>query len=151
MTILTTLQDEMKNAMKSRDQARLDALRLMVSSIKYAQVDLPRGKAGSPNITDEQIVPVLQKEAKKRREAIEAYKAAGRGELQAKEEYELKLIEDYLPKMMSEDEVRAKVQAALESAKPENFGMAMNVAMKAVAGQSSGVVVSKVVKELFGK
>lgn len=144
MTILTTLQDEMKNAMKLRDQARLDALRLMVSSIKYAQVD-------SPNITDEQIVAVLQKEAKKRREAIEAYKAAGRTELQVKEEYELKLIEDYLPKMMSEDEVRDKVQAALESAKPENFGMAMNMAMKAVAGQSNGAVVSKIVKELFGK
>lgn len=142
MTLLTTLQDEMKNAMKSRDQARLDALRLMVSSIKYAQVD-------SPNITDEQIVAVLQKEAKKRRESIEAYKSAGRAELQAKEEFELKLIEEYLPKSISEDEVRALVKTALESAKPDNFGMAMNVAMKAVAGQSNGAVVSKIVKELF--
>ncbi len=142
MTILVTLQDEMKMAMKARDQVRLDALRLMVSAIKYAQVD-------SPNITDEQIVVVLQKEAKKRREAIEAYKAGGRDELAQKEQYELSLIEEYLPKTMPEDEVRAKVKSALESAKPENFGMAMNAAMQAVAGQSNGAVVSKIVKELF--
>ena len=59
------------------------------------------------------------------------------------------MIEEYLPKLMSEDEVWTKVKEALESAKPDNFGMAMNVSMKAVGGQSSGAVVSKIVKELF--
>jgi uncharacterized protein YqeY len=142
MSILITLQDEMKSAMKARDQVRLDALRLMVSSIKYAQVD-------SPNISDEQIVAVLQKEAKKRREAIEAYKSAGRNEALAKEQYELKLIEDYLPKSLSEEEVRAKVKEALETAKPDNFGMAMKAAMTAVGGQSDGGTVAKIVKEFF--
>ena len=73
MTILTDLQDEMKTAMKARDQARLDALRLLISSIKYAQVD-------TPDMGDAQIVEVLKKEAKKRREAIVAYQGAGRGE-----------------------------------------------------------------------
>lgn len=143
MSILTVLQDEMKVAMKARDQARLDALRLMVSSIKYAQVDLP-------DITDEQIVEVLKKEAKKRRESIVAYKDGGRTELADKEQYELTLIEEYLPKSMSEDEVRAKVKAALDEAKPENFGMAMNAAMKVIGKGAEGGTVAKVVKELFG-
>lgn len=142
MSILTVLQDEMKVAMRSRDQVRLDALRLMVSSIKYAQVD-------SPNITDEQIAEVLKKEAKKRRESIVAYKAGNREELAAKEQYELDLIESYLPKGMSEDEVRAKVKEALDNAKPENFGMAMNAAMKVIGKDAEGGTVAKIVKELF--
>ena len=144
MSILIDLQEQMKIAMKARDQSRLDAIRLMVSSIKYAQVDLP-------DITDEQIVEVLKKEAKKRRESIEAYKGAGRTELAEKEQYELTLIEEYLPKMMSEDAVRSIVKEALEAAKPENFGMAMNAAMKAVGKGAEGAVVAKMVKELFQK
>lgn len=142
MSILNVLQEEMKTAMRSRDQARLDALRLMVSSIKYAQVD-------SPDITDEQIAEVLKKEAKKRRESIVAYKAGNREELAEKEQYELDLIESYLPKGMSEDEVREKVKAALGEAKPENFGMAMNAAMKVIGKDAEGGVVAKIVKELF--
>ncbi len=144
MTILNVLQDEMKAAMRSRDQARLDALRLMVSAIRYKEVD-------TPNLSDEQIVDVLSKEAKKRREAIEAYKQAGRDEAATQEQYELNLIEEYLPKMMSEDEVRAKVKAALDEAKPDNFGLAMNAAMKAIGKDAEGGTVAKIVKELFGK
>lgn len=142
MTILTTLQDEMKTAMKARDQARLDAIRLIVSALKYAQVD-------NPAMGDEEMIVVLTKEAKKRREAIEAYKAAGRVEAAEKEQYELALIEMYLPKQMGEEEVRAKVAEALSSAKPANFGLAMNSAMKAVGKGAEGAMVAKIVKELF--
>lgn len=144
MSILTDLQDQMKTAMKAHDQARLDAVRLMVSAIKYVIVD-------NPELDDAGMVNVLIKEAKKRRESILAYKQAGRDEQAAQEEYELRLIEEYLPKTMAEEEVRALVAQALETAKPENFGMAMNVAMKAVKGQSDGATVSKIVKELFAK
>lgn len=142
MSLLSELQEQMKMAMKAHDQARLDALRLMVSAIKYAQVD-------NPEMGDEQMLAVLAKEAKKRREAILAYKEAGRAEQAKQEEYELNLIEDYLPKMMSEAEVRALVQQILEQAKPTNFGMAMNVAMKAVGSGADGATVARIVKELF--
>lgn len=144
MTLLNDLQDEMKLAMKAHDQARLDALRLMVSAIRYIEVD-------TPNLNDEQIIAILTKEAKKRRESIVAFKEAGRDEQAKQEEYELGLIEEYLPKMMGEDEVRAKVKEALDIAKPENFGMAMNAAMKAVGKGAEGGTVSKIVKELFSK
>jgi uncharacterized protein YqeY len=142
MGILQTLQDEMKIAMKARDQARLDALRLIVSSLKYAEVD-------TPNMSDEQIVVVLQKEAKKRREAAQAYSEAGRTEAAEKEQYELHLIEAYLPKMLSEDDVRAKVAEVLASKSFDNFGAAMSASMGAPKGQADGGVVSRIVKELF--
>src|SRR5689334_16094089 len=109
----------MKTAMKARDQARLDALRLIVSAVRYAEVD-------SPNMSDEQIVAVLSKEAKKRRESIVAYEAAGRSEAAAQEKYELGIIEGYLPKMMDESVVRAKVQEVLSAHSYANFGLAMN-------------------------
>lgn len=144
MTILMTLQDEMKVAMRARDQARLDAIRLMISAIKYAEVD-------TPNMGDDQIVSVLSKEAKKRREAIEAYTAAGRNEAADKEKFELSIIEAYLPTMMSEDEVRQKVKSVMEATKYDNFGMAMGAAMKAVGKGAEGAMVSKIVKEFFGK
>jgi len=145
MSILTDLQDQMKTAMRSHDQARLDALRLMVSAIKYVVVD-------KPDLDDEGMVAVLSKEAKKRRESIVAYKAAGREEQAEQEQYELNLIEDYLPKMMSEDEVREKVKSVKGEVTSEmNFGEIMKLAMKAVSGQSDGATVSKIVKELFAK
>ncbi|MFH2085184.1 MAG: GatB/YqeY domain-containing protein [bacterium] len=140
---MTTLQDEMKTAMKAHDQARLDSLRLLVSAIKYVEVD-------SPNLTDEQIVEVLKKETKKRREAIEAYKGAGRMEAAEKEQYELTMIETYLPKMMGEEEVRERVLSIKEQVlSAGNFGAGMQVAMKVVGKGAEGAIVARIVKELF--
>lgn len=132
----------MKAAMKAHDQPRLDALRLMVSAIRYVQID-------SPEMTDEQMTAVLIKEAKKRNEAIEAYHKAGRSEQEAKEKYELSVIEAYLPKMMGEEELRAKVTEVMGANKFESFGMAMNTVMKAVGKSADGAMVSRLVKELF--
>lgn len=144
MSLLVTLQDEMKTAMKARDQARVDALRFIISAIKYAMVD-------APDLDDGGIVAVLTKEAKKRRESIVAYMAAGRSELADKEKYELMLIEGYLPKMMSEEEVRGKLAAMVEQFAGKNMGEAMKIAMKEVGGKAEGGVVAKVVKELLAQ
>lgn len=144
MGILLTLQDEMKNAMKARDQARLDAIRLMISAIKYSEVD-------SPNQSDEQIVAVLQKEAKKRREAIEAYTKAGRTGAAEKEQFELKLIEKYLPERLGEDQIRAKAQEVLGGGQYDNFGLAMGAVMKVMKGQADAGLVAKIVKELLSQ
>ena len=143
MSLLTNLQDEMKAAMKAHDQARLDALRLMVSAIRYTQID-------NPEMTDEQMVSVLVKEAKKRNEAIEAYHKAGRTEQEAKEKYELSVIEAYLPKMMSEDELRNKVLSVKDKVLSQgNFGAAMQFVMKELKGQADGAMVAKIVKEIY--
>lgn len=145
MSLLTTLQDEMKTAMKARDQARLNALRLMVSAIKYAIVD-------NPEMGDEQVIEVLKKEAKKRREAIEAYKSGGRVEQAEQEQYELTLIETYLPKMMSEEELGELVQGMMnDELRIMSYGQVMQVVMKELKGQAEGGIVAKIVKELLAK
>ena len=144
MGILNTLQDEMKSAMKARDQARLDALRFLISAIKYAGID-------QGEMTDDKVVAVLTKEAKKRRESIVAYDNAGRTELAEKEKYELSLIESYLPKMMSEEEVRSQLTAINTQLTGKNMGEAMKIAMQAVGGKAEGGAVAKVVKELLGQ
>lgn len=129
-------------AMRSRDQARLDALRLMVSAIKYVQVD-------TPELDDAGVIQVLTKEAKKRREAILAFKEAGRADQAAQEEYELKLIEEYLPKMMSEDEVRVVVNTILKDVANISMGEAMKMVQVELKGKADGGTVSKIVKELI--
>ena len=91
----------------------------------------------------------IQKEAKKRRESIVAYREAGRDEQLMIEENELKLIEGYLPRMMSEEEVRVKVGEILKSGEFANFGMVMNKVMSELKGKADGGVVSKAVKELY--
>ncbi len=134
----------MKNAMRAKDAQRLSALRMLISAIRYAEID-------APEMGEEGVVAVLKKEAKKRRESVEAYAAAGRTESAANEQYELDMIESYLPKQMSEDEVRAKVTEALEGQEFANFGLAMNAVMKVVGKEADGGLVARIVKETFGK
>jgi len=140
--LLDTLQNDMKTAMKAGDKARLSTLRLVISAIKYAQVD-------NPTLDDGGMTSVLQKEAKKRREAIEAYKAAGRDDSAASEQSELEIIESYLPKMLTEEEVRKEVEGVLATGSFPNFGAAMGAAMGKMKGRADGGVVSKIVKELY--
>jgi uncharacterized protein len=89
MTILMQLTDDMKAAMKAQDPARLSAIRMLISAIKYAIVD-------SPEMSEEVVVSILIKEAKKRREAATAYRTAGREEQAKGEEFELSVIQTYL-------------------------------------------------------
>ena len=142
MSLLDTLTEEMKSAMKAGEKERLSTLRMLISAIRYAEID-------NPEMKEEDEVKVLQKEAKKRRESIVAYREAGRDEQLMIEENELKLIEGYLPRMMSEEEVRVKVGEILKSGEFANFGMVMNKVMSELKGKADGGVVSKAVKELY--
>ena len=132
----------MKTAMKAGDKSRLSAIRMLVSAVRYVGID-----AGE--MTDEKVIAVLQKEAKKRRESIEAYTAAGRTEAAEQEKRELAIVEEYLPKMMKEGEVKAKVEEVLKNGSFPNFGAAMGACMAALKGQADGGMVSRMVKELY--
>ena len=142
MTVLDILQADMKAAMKAQDPARLSAIRMLVSAIRYSEID-------HPGMDDAAMVEVLRHEAKKRREAVDAYKAAGRAESATAEQTELDLIATYLPTQMDETAVRAKVQEYLATNTPADFGSAMRGVMQALKGQADGGMVSKIVKELF--
>jgi len=148
MSIVGNLQDEMKKAMKAQDAPRLSAIRMLISAIRYAGIDFAAGGGGE--MTDEQVIPVLAKEAKKRRESIVAYRAAGRTEQAKQEEFELAMIEGYLPKMMDEAEVRIRVLGMKEKWEGRtNFGEVMQSIMKEFKGQAEGSIVAKVVKEVL--
>jgi uncharacterized protein YqeY len=142
MSVLVILQDQMKSAMRERDAQKLSAIRMLVSAIRYAQID-------EPELSDEGMISVLKREAKKRRESIVAYTAAGRTEAAEAEAYELAMIEEYLPKQMDETVVRAKVEEALAGQTFANFGLAMNVVMKAVGKEADGGMVARIVKEIY--
>ena len=128
--------------MKAQDSARLSAIRMLISAIKYAMVD-------TPEMSEEAVVAVLAKEAKKRRESVEAYRSGGREELAKAEEFELSVIQQYLPAMMSEEEVRSKL--ATLNLKGMSIGDAMKLAMPVTKGKADGGVVARIVKELIAQ
>lgn len=140
-SLMKRLTDDMKTAMKAGDKPRLSAIRMLVSAVRYVGID-------TGEMTDEKVVEVLTREAKKRRESVEAYRNAGREEQARGEEFELTVIQEYLPTLMSEEEVRAKVQELLIN-KGLPMGQAIGLVMKELKGKADGGVVSRIVKEVL--
>lgn len=140
MSRLDELTEEMKKSLKAGDSRRLSVVRLLISAIKYAQVD-------KADLGDAEMVEVLQREAKKRRESIAAYEGAGKSERAAEEAYELSVIQEYLPTMMSEEEIAAQVKAILGEQVYPNPGIAIGKVMASLKGKAEGQVVSRLVLE----
>jgi uncharacterized protein len=140
------LRDSVRNdflaAVKARDKKKSEALRMVESVLKQVEIDTRK------ELSDDEVIKLLQKEVKKRQEAIELYKRADRQELVDKEEYEASLIKEYLPKQMEKAEVTAIVDQVVSSlSETANFGQVMQETMKQVAGKADGKLVSEVVRE----
>lgn len=145
MTLVSRLTDDMKTAMKSGEKTRLSAIRMLISAVRYVSID--KGE-----LSDEQVIEILTREAKKRKESVEAYRNAGREEQARAEEFELSVISEYLPTLMSEDEVRVNVERILNKEQGiANMGQAIGLVMKELKGKADGAVVSKIVKEIVEK
>ncbi|NLR90941.1 MULTISPECIES: GatB/YqeY domain-containing protein [Flammeovirga] len=145
MTLKEKIQDAMKVAMKAKDKATLGTLKQLKAKIQLAET--ADGKNGV--LTSEDELKLLMKEAKQRRESAETYKSSGREDLAETELVELAVIESYLPKQMSEEEVEAAVkelitQVGAES--PKDMGKVMGAAGKKFAGVADMKVVSAKVK-----
>jgi uncharacterized protein len=146
MELKDRLRTDMADAMRSGDQQRRDLLRMMVAAVKQEEVD------SRQTLSDDGVLSVLQRQAKQRRESIADAQSAGRADLVAQEEAELALIEQYLPQMMSRDEVRAlagQVIADLNAADMKSMGRVMGQLMPQLQGKAEGHVVSDVVRELL--
>jgi len=144
MSLVDQLQEEITAAMKERDADRRDALRLIANALRTAEKELQR-----PLSEDEEL-QVLQRERKKRVEAIEAYEAAGRDEQADKEEYELDVLEEFMPEPLSEDELERIVDNAIAevgATSMRDLGRVMADVMPQVAGRADGSVVSQLVRE----
>jgi uncharacterized protein len=141
------IQEELKQSMLAKDTARTSTLRMLISAIGYYEIQ--KGGAGY-EATDEDVLTVVQKEAKQRMDAIEQYKAANRPELADKETLELGILQSYLPAQMTEHEVRSIVKETISqvgATSPSDIGKVMGALMPKVKGKADGGVISRVVKE----
>jgi uncharacterized protein YqeY len=144
MGLKERLLQDMKEAMRAKDKVRLSTIRMINSLIKNAEID-KRGE-----LTDDEIVQLLMKYAKQRREAIEMYEKGGRQDLVEKEKAELAVVESYLPKQLSEEEIRELVKEAIEAvgaSSPKDLGKVMQYVMPKVKGRAEGSLVNKIARE----
>lgn len=141
------LQEDLKAAMIAHDEQKLSVIRMLKSAIQYFEIQ--KGGAGY-SAKDEEILDVISKEVKKRREAIDLYEKGGRPELAEKEKQEMKILQSYLPEQMSEDEVRKLVSEAIEqtgASSIQEMGKVMGVLMPKVKGKADSSLVSGFVRE----
>ena len=135
--------------MLAKNELKTSVLRMVLSAINYYEIQ--KGGAGY-EATDEDVLTVIQKEAKQHNDSIEQFKNAGRQELVDKETRELGILKNYLPQQMSEDEIKKLVEEAIaqtEATSIQDVGKVMGVLMPKVKGKADGGLVSKVVREEF--
>tara|TARA_Y100000310_G_scaffold339408_1_gene431963 strand:- start:577 stop:1038 length:462 start_codon:yes stop_codon:yes gene_type:complete len=149
MNLKEQISEDIKNALKAGDSFTAGVLRMVVAALQNKSIE-KRGKGEEEELTQEEILEILAREAKKRKEAIELYKQGDRQELADNEEKELAIIEKYLPQQMSKEEVVEIVSAIIEKNKPENFGEAMKLVMAELKGKADGKMVAEVIKDQLG-
>ena len=144
MSLIAEIEAEIKDAMRGREQLRADTLRLTLASLRSAEKEL-----GRPLKEDEEL-QVLQRERKRRAEAAEAFRSAGRDEQAATEEEELEIIEEFMPEALGEDELEQIVDDAIAetgATSLRDLGRVMADVMPQVAGRADGSAVSQLVRE----
>lgn len=145
------LRDELKDSMFAKDELRTSVLRMLISAITYFEIQ--KGGAGY-EATDEDVMTVIDKQVKQRRDSIEQFEKAGRQELADKEKAEMAILEKYLPEQMGEEEVRVLVKEAIEqtgATTPQDMGKVMGALMPKTKGKADGTLVSRIVRELLQK
>ncbi len=148
MSLEQTIMAEMKEAMKSKNEAMLRGLRAIKAEIIKAKTE--PGAGGEIDEATEQ--KFLQKMMKQRRDSIEIFEKQGRNDLAEKEKEEVSLIERFLPKQLSEEEITASVKAIIAetgASSAADLGKVMGVASKQLAGKADGKIISQIVKNLL--
>ena len=143
MSLKERIQQDVKDAMRARDKARLGALRLVAAAIKQIEVD------SRSELDDAGVTAVLDKMAKQRRESLEQYEKAGRDDLAEQERFELALLSDYLPKPLGEEELAALIDAAIAesgASSMRDMGQVMGLLKDQVAGRADMKAVSGTVR-----
>jgi len=148
MALKDQIMADLKQAMKQKQKDRLRVLRSIKA--KLLEKEISERQGGEGELSDEQAVEVLMKAAKQRKESIEQFEEGGRSELADKEREELAIIESYLPKMLTEDEIRAAVREKIDALGAEDMsdmGRVMGAMMDELKGRAEGSKVSRIVKE----
>ncbi len=145
MSLLARIDQDVKQAMIAKDQTRLDVLRFLKSAIKYVAIE----KTGS-EMTDADILQVIQKQIKQRQESIQQFVNGGRLDLSAKEKQELVVLEAYLPKQIPDDELKAFIDQQIKDAQAsskKDFGRVMKMCVEKLSGRAD----NKRISEALGK
>ncbi len=145
MALKEKLQNDLTAAMRARDEVRSGTIRMVLTAIKNEEV---AGKEAR-ELSDAEVITVLSREAKKRREAAEAYEQAGAADRAANEKAEGSIIAEYLPAQLSEQEIKVLIAAAIAetgASGPQQMGLVMKSIQPKIAGKADGGVVSSLVK-----
>ncbi len=155
MTIKVRLSDDLKDAMRARDELRRNVLRSVLTAIsnaEIARVDVKDAAASRSELADADVAAVLRKQAKQRRESAGEYRKAARTDLAEREEAEAAIIDAYLPQELSRDEIASEVRAVIAevgASGPGDKGRVMPAAMARLRGRADGRTVNEVVTELL--
>ncbi len=148
MTLQEKLTSEMKMAMKAGDSVRLSVIRLLRAAIKNREIEKGKGKP----LEEADLIEVVVSAVKQRKEAIDQYEKAGRGDLADKERGELSVLQSFLPAALSPQELEEKIQEVVRqtgASSPKDMGKVMKTLMPQVLGRADSAEVSKRVKELL--
>ncbi|MBN1179361.1 MAG: GatB/YqeY domain-containing protein [Anaerolineae bacterium] len=146
MDLKGRLQEDLKTALREKDERRKSVIRMCIAAIQLAEVQ----HAGP--LDDAAIVGVLQKEARQRQETIDELRSVGRLEQLAEQETELAILESYLPQMLTREDITEKARAVIEqvgASGPKDLGAVMRELMTQVKGRADGQLVNQVVRELL--
>jgi uncharacterized protein YqeY len=148
MPLYSQITDDIKTAMKSGDRTRVDVLRFVLASLNNSLKE-KQAKDAAATLTDEEVISILQKEVKRRKESIELFRQGNREDLIAKEDADLTVIAAYLPRELTREEIERIVDAVI-AAGANDFSSAMREATKLTKGRADGRVVGEIVKTKLG-
>lgn len=144
MSILQNIESDLKNALKNKDESVTSTLRMLKSDISYEKAK------GSEDLTDDQVMEIVNRAAKKRKEAMEEYSKVNRDDLAEKEKAELEIIQRYLPEQMSQQEIEAAIDDVISSmgeVTQKDFGKIMGRLMSDLKGKADGAQVKSILQK----
>lgn len=147
MSLKEQILSDLKDALKSGDVLKRDVLRLLFGVIKNTEIEKKKKEEG---LNDEEVIEVIKRSIKQRKDSIEQYEKGERSDLAEKEKKELEILSVYLPEQMSEEKVKEEIKKIISSVgavSQKDFGKVMGMAMRNLKGQADGDVVKKIVEE----
>ncbi len=148
MSLKDRIEEELKNALRQKEKVKLSTLRLLKASLHNAEIEKKE------ELNDDEVIEIVAREVKKRKEAIEEYNKGNRPDLAQKESEEKGILEEYLPEQLSEEEIKKIIDEVInevEASEPNDVGKVMGQVMPKVKGRADGKVVNQLVREALSK
>lgn len=144
MSLIERLNEDMKQAMKSQDKFRLSVIRMVRSSVKNAEIERQHP------LDDQEVLDILQREVKQRKDSLQDFEKAGRQDLVDQVNEEIRILQEYMPQPMSEEEIKALVQQTIQetgASSKADMGKVMGALMPKVKGRADGKLVNRIVQQ----